>query len=80
MSKIYYTEEVADLIDRKLNEMALDVVKDESAVCETLEERVEEVRAFRKFGQMLIDEMKEEDRKEEEQIAAWREKQEAKNA
>lgn len=61
MANIYYTEEVAKVIDGLLDEMALDAVKDDDLVLEDLEERVTEIRTFRKFGTMIIKKMTEQD-------------------
>ena len=62
MANIYYTEEVAEVIDGLLDEMALDAVKDDDLILEDLEERITEIRTFRKFGTMIIKKMTEQDK------------------
>ena len=62
MANIYYTEEVAKVIDEMLDEMALDAVKDDGLILEDLTERIEEIRTFRKFGSMIIEKMTEQDK------------------
>ena len=62
MANIYYTEEVANVIDEMLDEMALDAVKDDGLILEDLEERISEIRTFRKFGSMIIEKMTEQDK------------------
>ena len=72
MANIYYTEEVGKVIDGLLDEMALDAVKDDDLVLEDLEERISEIRTFRKFGAMIIEKMTQQDNAYEARMAAAR--------
>ena len=68
MANIYYTEEVGKIIDEMLDTMSLDAVRDTGLILEDLTERIDEIRAFRKFGMMIIDKMTEQDKAYEARI------------
>lgn len=69
MAKLYWTDEVEEIIDNKITH-DLRKLLDSNACEEVVSRFVRELRIFKKYAEELIEDMREEERKEDEERAA----------
>lgn len=72
MPKLYWTKDIEKLFENKLTERVMAAVNDDDMPLTGVTAEVGEVRCLRYFLNQIIDDMKEMDRKEDEEMAAWR--------
>ena len=77
MAKPYWTEEVRKKIDEKIAHDSALIVNDKDLTEEQALHFMAELRVFRKYADELIEEMEEDDRNYDAEMANWRAKQEA---
>ena len=77
MAKLYWTEEVRKKIDEKIAHDSALIVNDKDLTEEQALHFMAELRIFRKYADELIEEMEEDDRNYDAEMANWRAKQEA---
>ena len=80
MAKLYWTKDLKEVIDEFINENSISMVKDDAVSEEKVARYARELRIFRKYADVLIEKMEEMDRKDDEEMAAWRAKREAEEA
>lgn len=72
MPKLYWTKDIEKLFENKLTERVMAAVNDNDMSLTGVTAEVGEVRCLRYFLDQIIADMKEMDRKEDEEMAAWR--------
>lgn len=81
MAKLYYTKEIGQVFDEKIIDMLRKIV--ETTNDEASTELIHSIRICQSFAKQIMDKLEEIDRKDDEEMAAWRAKkaaeEEAKN-
>ena len=77
MANLYYTEDIKKMIEKKLTEDSARIINDQDLTEEQALHFIAELRVFKKYAEELIEEMEEEDRNYDQQLANYRAKQEA---
>ena len=83
MAKLYYTKDIGQVFDEKITDMVSKIVADKTISDEAATELIHGIRICQSFAQQIMDKLEEIDRKDDEEMAAWRAKkaaeEEAKN-
>jgi len=77
MGKLYHTDEVKEVFDKKLNDMIMAAANDETLSGDVLAKVIERIRDYRTFTEGVISYMEQEDIAYEAEMAKWRAKKEA---
>ena len=81
MAKLYWTKDIKQLVDKKVDETGSLIIHDKEITREQAFRFIDEIRIFEKYAYEMIEEMEEADRKEEEETAEWKaQKEEQENA
>ena len=79
MAKLYYTDEIGEIMDKKLDRKAREIVMDTNLQGEDLLKAVEEFRALKKGLYSFMDVLKEEDEAYDAKMAAYKAAREEKD-
>lgn len=70
MAGLYWTHNVKDIMDGKINRMMMNLVNNNDATYEGTVEVVKRIRIYKEFADAIISDMEEMDRKEAEENEA----------
>ena len=67
MAKLYWTKDIKDIFEKKIEEAGACLINDRSISEESLLRHIREIRIFQKYASEIIEDMEEADRLEEEE-------------
>ena len=80
MAKLYFTKDIKELIDKKIESDSAQMIVDPDMSEEDMLRFSRELRVFKKYAYELIEEMTENDQKYDAEIARWKAEKEAREA
>lgn len=67
MANLYYTEEMKKIFDAKISGLVLEIANDETLTNDRIVNGLKEIRCYRKFADMIVEDMAAADMAEEQE-------------
>ena len=77
MAKLYYTKDIRELVEKKIDEAGHIIVRDKEATGEQIDRWIREIRIFQKYAYEMLEEMEDADIQDDAEMAEWRAKKTA---